>query len=84
MQTLLIEVKNDNAFEALHVLENQNFIRIVSNNDISDSNVLSGNPMSVSNFINWINNAENSPTISLSDANKQWNQKKQRLEKNIL
>jgi len=83
MQTVLIEIKNNSAFEALQALEHQNVIRIMNDDAGYSSFALQGEQSSIDDFIKWIHYAENSPTVSLIDAKKQWNEKKNRLQKII-
>ena len=81
MQTILIELKNSKAFEALHNLEEKNIIRIVD----EDSSQLSlpGKPISEEEFRAWVKSAESTPTITLNEAKLQWGAKKKKLQRLI-
>ncbi len=68
MQTLTLEITNNNALKALHDLEEKKFIKIVSEETFLDSASLPGTPLSLKTFKNWIANAEHSVTIELKDA----------------
>ena len=78
MQTILIELKSNKAFEALHMLEEKNFIRIV--NEDFYSYALSGKPINEEEFRAWIEYAENTPTVSLNEAKQRWEAKKKKLQ----
>jgi hypothetical protein len=70
MQTILIELKNNLAFEELHNLEEKNLIRII-NEDFS-SYALPGKPINNDEFKAWVDYAEDTQTISLNEAKQQW------------
>ena len=78
MQTILIELKNNKAFEELHNLEEKNFIRIV-NEDFS-SYSLPGKPINEEEFHVWVEYAENTPTVSLNEAKQRWETQKKKLQ----
>jgi hypothetical protein len=78
MQTILIELKNNKAFEELHNLEEKNLIRIV-NEDFS-SYSLPGKPINEEEFRAWVKYAENTSTISLNEAKQKWEAKKKKLQ----
>ncbi len=80
MRTLTVEVKNNNALRLLHDLELNKVIRIVNEPETS-SYALPGDPVSINDFKKWIDAAEHSPIISLSDAKNKWEQKKKQLQK---
>jgi hypothetical protein len=80
MQTLTIQVTNQNALETLHILEEKHFIKIVDDSALH-SPALPGNPLSLEAFKNWITNAEDAPAISLNDAKKEWESKRKKLIK---
>lgn len=77
MQTILIELKNSKAFEALYNLEKENIIRILSDN--LASYCLPGKPLDEDEFKSWVEYAENTPTLSLNEAKKQWEKRKKKL-----
>jgi hypothetical protein len=78
MQTILIELKNNKAFEELHNLEEKNFIRIVKDDFSSYS--LPGKPISEDEFRAWVESAENSTTMSLDEAKQRWDIRKKKLQ----
>ena len=80
MRTLTVEVKNNNALRLLHDLELNKVIRIVNEPETS-SYALPGDSISINDFKKWIDDAEHSPVISLSDAKNKWEQKKKQLQK---
>lgn len=82
MQTLKIELTKSDSLKALQELESLHLIRIVNEPD-SNSYALPGNPISEENFKNWIESAENSPTVSLTEARQQWAEQKKNLKKLI-
>jgi len=80
--TLTIELLNSNALKSLKDLEHQHLIRIVKKPDLP-SYALPGDPMSVEEFKNWIEYAEDSPSVTLHEAKAQWAAKKEKLRKLI-
>jgi len=80
MQTLTIQITDNNALKAIHALEDKHFIRIVEHNEF-DSPALPGASLTVTAFKNWINNAETAPTLDLKDAKAKWAQKRKQLQK---
>jgi len=81
MQTLLIELKNKTAYEELHNLEVKNIIRIVK--DDFSSVALSGDSLDVEDFRKWVEYAENTPTVSLTEAKQIWKARKKKLQRII-
>ena len=82
MQILTIELTNNNSLKALEELEHKRLIRIIKEPDLN-SYALPGEPVSVEDFRRWVKYAEDSPTVSLSDAKKRWEIKKKNLQKLI-
>ncbi len=80
MQTLTVQVTNQNALKALHSLEDKQYIKIVDDSTF-DSAALPGNPLSISAFKKWIKDVETEPTISLKDAKRKWEVRKKQLLK---
>jgi len=78
MQTILIELKNNLAFEELHNLEEKNLIRII-NEDFS-SYALPGKPINNGEFKAWVEYAEDTPDIGLNEAKQQWEIRKKKLQ----
>ncbi len=79
MQTLRVELINTDSLKALEELESQQVIRIVNEPD-ANSYALPGNPVTDEDFRKWIDQAENSPSISLTEAKQQWAEQKKKLE----
>ena len=82
MQTITIELTDNNSLKALQELEHKRVIRIVKEPDIN-SFALPGEPISEEDFKKWIEYAENSPTVSLSEAKQRWATQKKKLQKLI-
>ena len=82
MQTLTIELTDDNSLKALQDLEHKNLIRIVKQPDLN-SYSLPGEPISAEDFRKWVEYSENSPTVSLTGAKQRWAQQKKKLQKLI-
>jgi len=80
MQTLTVQVTNQNALKVLHTLEEKHFIKIVDNSELH-SPALPGSPMPLKAFKNWIADAEAASTISLKDAKQKWASKRKQLVK---
>ncbi len=77
MQTLTVEITNNNALKTLHSLEEKNSIRIVDDANL-DSPALQGVQLSLKAFKNWIADAENAGTVELKDTKTKWiNKRKQ-------
>jgi len=83
MQTILVELRDKKAFEELHNLEAKQLIRIVTENEVPSSYTLPGDPLSVEEFRRWIEHAESTPTISLTQAKQQWEARKKKLRQLI-
>ena len=82
MQTLTVEITNRGALKVLHSLKEKKFIRIVDETKI-DSPALPGTPLSLSEFKNWISDAESNNSMSLKKAKQKWQGKRKRLQKLI-
>lgn len=82
METLMIELTGNSALKALKELEHKQLIRIVKKSD-SDSYVLPGETISDEDLKMWIENAEDSPTVSLKEAKQKWTAQKKKLQKLI-
>jgi hypothetical protein len=80
MQTLTIQITDNNGLKALHALEDKHFIRIVENSDF-DSPSLPGTALSFKAFKTWISEAEETPTIDLKEAKAKWATKRKQLRK---
>jgi len=82
MQTLIIELTGDHSLKAVKELESKHLIRIIDNPD-SRSFALPGQEISEQDFNKWIEYTENSPTVSLSDAEQRWSKQKKVLQRYI-
>jgi hypothetical protein len=82
MQTLKIELTGNHSLEALQELEHKRLIRIIREPDIN-SYALPGEPVSEEDFKNWVEYAEDSPTVSYSEAKQRWSNQKKKLRKHI-
>lgn len=80
MQTLTIQITDDNGLKALHALEEKHFIRIVEKKEF-DSPALPGEAMNLKAFQNWIRTSEDSPNITLREAKAKWANKRKQLQK---
>jgi len=63
-------------------LEYKHLIRILKEPDLK-SYSLSGEPISNEDFRNWVEYAENSPTVSLTEAKLGWAEQRKKLQKLI-
>ena len=82
MASITIELKGEDALKALEDLEQKDLIRIVKE-PYYDLYALPGEPVSDDDFRNWIEFAENTPAINLSEAKKRWADQKEKLQKLI-
>jgi hypothetical protein len=82
MEILTIELIGSNSLKALQDLEHKHLIRIVKEPDLN-SYALPGKPISDEDFRKWVEHAENSPTVSLTEAKQRWSTQKKKLQKLI-
>jgi hypothetical protein len=82
MQTLTIELTGNNSLKALQDLEHKQLIRIVKEPDLN-SNALPGEPISEEEFKTWVECAEDSPIVSITEAKQRWAAQKKNLRKLI-
>ncbi len=82
MQTLNIEITNDNALQVLEDLQAKDFIKIRANFHLTSS-VFPGEPFTIEEFKNFILERENGTSISLTQAKAKWAKKKKQLLKSI-
>jgi hypothetical protein len=80
MQTLTVQVTNNNALKALHDLEDKRFIKIVKSPGFA-SPALPGKEMDLPAFEAWISDAENASSVSLKEAKSKWTARKKQLQK---
>ncbi len=82
MVSITIELKGEDALKALEDLEEKDLIRIVKEPD-QNLYTLPGEPMSDEDFRNWIEFAENTPSLTLNEAKQRWADQKKKLQKLI-
>ena len=82
MQTLTIEITSNNSLKALQELELKHLIRIVKEPRLN-SYALHGEAISEEDFINWVKYAEDSSTVSTTEAKQRWATQKKKLQKLI-
>jgi hypothetical protein len=82
MRTITIELTGHNSLKALKELEHKHLIRILKEPDLN-SYSLPGEPISNEDFRKWVEYAENSPTISLTEAKLVWAEQRKKLQKLI-
>lgn len=80
MHIVTIELKNENALEALHSLEEKHLIKIVSE-ETKKSPSIPGNPLLLKSFKNWVAEVESAATVSLIEAKQKWARKRKQLVK---
>jgi len=80
MQTLTIELTGKDSLKALQNLEQRDLIHIVNEPDLNLYS-LAGEPINDDDFRNWVEYAENSPTISLTEAKQRWSDQRKKLQK---
>jgi hypothetical protein len=80
MHTITLQINNNNALKTLQTLESKHFISIIDNSEL-DSPSLPGAALSINEFKNWIQNAEQSTTVSLNQAKEKWASKRKQLQK---
>lgn len=82
MQTLTIELTANNSLQALRDLEQKRLIKIIDKTDLN-SYTFPGEAINKEDFKKWVEYAENSPTVSLTEAKLRWAAQKKKLEKLI-
>ncbi len=82
MQILTIELTGTESLKAIKDLEHKRLIRIVENPAL-DSYALPGRTISEENFKKWVEYAEDSPTVSKTEAKQRWATQKKKLQKLI-
>jgi len=82
MQTVTIELTDNNSLKALQDLEQKHLIRIVKEPDLN-SYALPGEPMSEADFKKWVEYTEDSPTVTITEAKQRWATQKKKLQKLI-
>lgn len=82
MQTITLEITNDNAIKVLQELQDKHFINIVAKSDLT-SPVFPGKPLTPQEFEAWVRNRENGPAMTLKEAKIKWARKKSQLLKHV-
>ncbi len=82
MHTITLQVNNIDALRTLKALENTHSISILEDSNF-DTPSAAGKPLSFSAFKNWIEVAENAPTVSLTQAKEKWASKRKYLQQLI-
>ena len=79
MQTLTVEITNDNALKVLQNLQQKHFINILSKPDFN-SLVFPGEQLTIDEFKNFVVSRENGSMISLKETKTKWVRKKRMLK----
>ncbi len=82
IQTFKIELTGNNSLKALQELEHRQLIRIVKEPDLN-SYALPEEPINKEDFKKWCEYAEDSPTVSFTEAGQRWAAQKKKLQKPI-
>ena len=73
MHTITLEITNDNALKTIKDLESKHYVNIIEDFEFdAHSPALPGNTINADEFRAWIDAAEQSPTISFSEAKEKW------------
>lgn len=67
MQTITVEITNQEVLKALEDLQEKDLIKILGKSD-SVSCALPGEPLSEQEFRDWVMSRENGPTVSFQEA----------------
>jgi hypothetical protein len=79
MQTVTVEITDIDAMKTLHELEARHLIKIIDEH-IPGSPSMPGSPLELQAFESWVENAENSATVDLTEAKLQWANKRKQLK----
>jgi len=82
MQTVTIELLDNDSLKALQDLEQKQIIRIVKKTDLN-TYAMPGKPMSEQDFKKWVEYTEDSPTVSITEAKQRWATQKEKLQRLI-
>ncbi len=82
MQTITIELTNNNSLKALQDLEHKQLIRIIKEPDLN-AYALPGEAISEEDFKKWVEYVEDSPTVGITEAKQRWAAQKKKLQKLI-
>ncbi|MCD6013478.1 MAG: hypothetical protein K0Q79_3340 [Flavipsychrobacter sp.] len=79
MHTITLQINNANALKTIKNLETKHFVRVVDNLEI-DSPALPGKRLSITEFRNWIKNAEQTQTVPFKQAQEKWANKRKQIQ----
>lgn len=82
MQTVVIELTDNDSLKALQDLERKHLIRIVEEPTPVNYS-LPGEPISDEEFKSWVDYTESSPTVSSAEAKQRWEAQRKKLQKLI-
>jgi hypothetical protein len=82
MQTITLQINNDVALDVIKDLETKHFVSVLEKSDM-EIPALSGAALSIKEFRSWIQDAEQTSTLSLSEANATWEVKRKQLQQLI-
>ena len=80
MQTVTLEITNEDALKVLQDLQEKHLINIIAEPDFT-SLVYPGKPLSIQEFKEWVESRENGQSMSLKEAKVKWAKKKKELLK---
>ena len=80
MQTVTVEITNNNALKVLQELQEKHFINIIAEPDLNSS-VFPGKPLTTKEFKDFITARESGPSLTLKEAKGKWQKKKKQLLK---
>lgn len=80
MQTVTVEITNNNALKVLQDLQEKHFINIIARPDFN-SLVFPGKPLTTDEFQELVQSRENGPSISSKEAKAKWAKKRKQLLK---
>ena len=82
MQTLTIELTGNNSLKPLRDFEYKNLISIVKGLDLN-SFAFHGGAINEEDFKKWVEHAEGTPTVSLTEAKQRWAAQKKKTQEII-
>ncbi|MEO6721004.1 MAG: hypothetical protein ABIN67_11565 [Ferruginibacter sp.] len=80
MQTITVEITNNNALKVLQELQEKHFINIIPEPDLNAA-VFPGKPLTTKEFKDFIDARENGKSLTLKEAKIKWQKKKKQLLK---
>ncbi len=79
MHTITLQINSDDALKTLQDLEGRHLISIIESSNV-DSPSLPGAALSLNEFKNWVQHAEQTSTVSLTEAKEKWVSRKKQLQ----